>query len=596
LTLAKTGIAQQQSTPAAKLSEMQAEYKRLLSDLSQLNDAFAAAANGDFSREIILSSKGPAGEVLAGAQMMIDVIRDKTSQLEGLNKALEETIAERTVQRNRSQSELQSVVDNAPNYIIMLDTDLRYTFINRSEGEVSVQELIGTTYGNFMVPKDRKRIHRLLKDVLKSGKMRQFEYRSTGLAEPAWYKNNAGPIYDDGKINGVVLITFDITREKTANEGLKREKMAAEGARLRDQALLNSIGGGLVVVNEQGQIANINPVASEMLGFKRRELIGKWFTRAIVALDDNDQPVDPLERPAMRALATGKPVTANTKYVRKDGTTLPVALTISPVVLHGRPIGAIEVFRDITRELELDRAKEEFVSLASHQLRTPASGIKAYVSMLLDGYVGELSPQQRELLQKVFHSNERQLQVVNDMLNVARLDSGRIVPEMATVDLCQMITDVADEQQPIIASRKQYLNLDLPAKKIEAVLDAKLVRMVIENLLSNASKYTPEDGKLTITLSRLNSAIASVAIKDTGVGIDKTDMPKLFQRFARIPNRLSATRGGTGLGLYLTQTIVLLHNGSMAVESTPGRGTTFTIHLPLRPSRKDNEKEISSGN
>ena len=522
-----------------------------------------------------------AAAARAHAQSELAAVRRQLAETKRAHAALQRQLQLRTKELEHTQSSLKSMVEHAPSYIHLVDTDLRVTFINRGGSIYRPEDIVGTRVGDHMEPSDRRRVHRRLRQVLATGKPTQYEFASPderGVA--AWYRTTAGPIGAEDQITGLVLITSNITEDRYRTEALREGKRVAEAARIRDRALLNSIGEGLVVIDENGEIADVNPSAARLLGYHQDELVGQWFPSVMEALDENGNEIHPLDRPALRALSSGKAISEMVRYRRKDGTYFPVAVTISPVVLDGRPVGAIEVFRDLTRERDLEQAKEEFVSLASHQLRTPATGVKAYISMLLDGYTGNLTVQQQSFLQKVFNSNERQLQIINDMLSVARMDAGRVVPELAVTDLTMLIRDVVDEQRPTIQGREQTLNLALPPRRIEGVVDAKLMRMAIENILSNASKYTPKGGQITLGLSQ-SAATAQITIRDTGVGIAKADLPRLFKRFSRIDNPLSTQQGGTGLGLYLAQNIVSLHYGRMLVDSVPGEGTVFTIELPL---------------
>jgi len=517
----------------------------------------------------------------AQTQSELTSLRRQVAEAKRVQAELRRQLKLRTQELERSQSSLKSMVEHAPNFIHLVDTNLRVTFINRGGEDVKPEDIVGTRVGDYMMAADRRRVRRRLRHVLKTGKSTQYEFASASVnGTLAWYRTTAGPIDSDGTITGLVLITFDITEDRYRTDALREGKRVAEAARIRDRALLDSIGEGLVVINENGEIADINPSATRLLGYHPEELVGQWFPSVMLALDDNGNEIHPLDRPALRALSSGEAISEVVRYRRKDGSYFPAAVTISPVVLEGRPVGAIEVFRDLTRERELEQAKEEFVSLASHQLRTPATGVKAYISMLLDGYTGNLTVQQQSFLKKVFTSNERQLQIINDMLSVARMDAGRVVPELASADLTALINDVVDEQRPTIRSRHQTLNLKLPAAKVEGVVDAKLVRMALENVVNNASKYTPEGGSIALGL-RQTGATAQITIRDTGVGIAKADLPRLFKRFSRIDNPLSTHGGGTGLGLYLAHNVVTLHYGRMLVDSTPGEGTVFTVELPL---------------
>jgi PAS domain S-box-containing protein len=315
------------------------------------------------------------------------------------------------------------------------------------------------------------------------------------------------------------------------------------------------------------------------LGFERKELIGKWFPSTVVATDEKGKTMPAIERPITKSFMAGKTISAQCYYRKKDGTLLPVAINVSPVLLEGRPVGAIEVFRDITDELLVDRMKSEFISLASHQLRTPATAVKTYLSLLIDGFVGKLNERQLEFAEIAYNSNERQLQIVNDLLVVASTESHSLMLKKETVDLRGLVDDVVKQQIATIRKRKQDLKIDMPAKSVYHKVDPSFFRMVIDNLLSNASKYTPEGGKLHVELKRRKDRV-EMAVSDNGVGIDPRDISRLFQKFSRIDNPLSAKVSGSGIGLYLLKQIVDLHDGKIDVESTKDQGTTFTVKLP----------------
>ncbi len=548
--------------------------------MMQLKKLFARAAVGDFSQDAMaIDPGGDLAPLLEGLQGMLSAMREKVAETELLQDQLAALVEDRTKALERSQSYFRSVVEHAPNYIQIVDRDLRLTFTNRLPKKITQHDVIGVKIGSYSPPKVRQYMHRKLRQVIRTGKPTEYEYSADIGQGLQWFRSSVGPIWEDGKVSSLVMITFDTTEDKHRIDALHEGKRVAESDRVRYSTLLDSIGEGLIVINEHGNIANANPSAAKMLGYEVGEMIGEWFPRVVEALDDSGRPVDPLDRPAIRSISDGRIISESVHYRRKDGSTFPAAVTVSPVVIQGKPLGTIEVFRDLTQEHELDQAKEEFVSLASHQLRTPATGVKAYISMLLDGYAGTLTERQEEFLHKVFESNERQLQIVNDMLNVARADAGRIIPEMVSTNLSALVQDIIDEQRATIAERHQQLEIDMPASRVEVVMDPKLMRMVIENLVSNASKYTKENGMIRIRLLQTAQQV-SLHVVDSGVGIAQDDLPRLFRRFSRINNPLSTQRGGSGLGLYLAQTIVLLHQGRLSVESQLNVGTTFTVELP----------------
>jgi PAS domain S-box-containing protein len=351
--------------------------------------------------------------------------------------------------------------------------------------------------------------------------------------------------------------------------------------RAESDALFLSIGEGAIATDEHGRIARVNQAALDILGFKKAaELIGKWYPDVMIAEDEAGQPMQPMERPLTRALLTGKSISTRLTYIRKDKRKIIVYLTVSVVMLENEPIGAIQVFRDVTQEVELEQAKDEFISLASHQLRTPATAVKQYAGMLIQGYAGELTPTQQLMAESIYESNERQIAIVNDLLRVAQVDAGKVQLRLAVTDLVATTERVIEDLEPKFTVKNQRLSFARPKASITPLIDKTLIRMVIENIIDNASKYTPADKSVTISL-RSNQHFAIIDIKDQGVGIKKEDLPLLFQKFSRLPNSLSEEVGGTGLGLYWAKKIVDLHGGSIVVHSQPDKGTTFSIRIPL---------------
>lgn len=229
--------------------------------------------------------------------------------------------------------------------------------------------------------------------------------------------------------------------------------------------------------------------------------------------------------------------------------------------------------------IELNRSKDEFISIASHQLRTPATGVKQYLGLLREGFMGELTEQQQEILDKAYDSNERQLVIVNDLLRVARVDAGKVNLRPESVDIGVLVHDVIKELHSVAALRHQTMNFVREIDDARAVVDESSIRMVIENITENASKYSPEHSTITITL-REHGTFIEVSVADEGVGIDEVDRERLFAKFSRIDNELSTKVGGTGLGLYWAKKMVDLHRGSLEYQPNFPRGSIFVINLP----------------
>jgi two-component system, sensor histidine kinase and response regulator len=231
--------------------------------------------------------------------------------------------------------------------------------------------------------------------------------------------------------------------------------------------------------------------------------------------------------------------------------------------------------------IELNRSKDEFISIASHQLRTPATGVKQYIGMLLEGMIGELTPRQQDILQKAYDSNERQLRIVSDLLKVAQVDAGKVRIRKTTENLTALIRDIIREQSSNFDRRHQTVTFEEPARDIVVEYDKDNIRMVLENIVDNASKYSLDGTAINVTLHDTGEVV-EVAVRDHGVGIGPDDIARLFEKFSRIDNPLSTKVGGTGLGLYWAKKIIDLHKGDITCQSELNIGTTFTVRLPKK--------------
>lgn len=230
-------------------------------------------------------------------------------------------------------------------------------------------------------------------------------------------------------------------------------------------------------------------------------------------------------------------------------------------------------------ERTVQDAKEELLALASHQLRTPATGVKQYIGILREGFAGKLSSEQRKMLDKAYESNERQLATINDMLVVARADASQLKIYPKSIILNELVRSIMDERTNIIFARNQTLKTDIPTKPLRIKADKQYLRMAIENIISNASKYTKSGGQISIKLKE-NGSYVLIVIRDSGVGVARKDYPLLFKKFSRIPNELTDQVVGSGIGLYLAKKIVELHDGKIEFNSADIRGSVVTISLP----------------
>lgn len=364
------------------------------------------------------------------------------------------------------------------------------------------------------------------------------------------------------------------------------------------QLLVDSVQDyAIFLLDASGYVETWNIGAENMNGFTADEVIGKHISMFYTPTDISDGKP---EKELLQA-AQESNIEIEDWRVKKDGSRFWAVTTTTALCNEGGSlIGFAKITKDITDkkrsknaliaankllkhqhiELEaLNNVKDEFVSLASHQLRTPATGIKQFLGLVLEGYAGPLNEQQLAYIQKAYDNNERQIDLVNSLLRTAQIDAGKVILEKSFVDLRSIIDDVVDGMREVFITRRQDVEVREARPLSNIYIDPVRTRMMLENLVDNASKYTDIGGRIIITLSETKS-YADISIQDTGVGIAEKDMKRVFDKFNRIPNKLSDTVGGTGLGLYWAKKIVALHKGTIKVRSQEGVGTEFLVRLP----------------
>lgn len=366
----------------------------------------------------------------------------------------------------------------------------------------------------------------------------------------------------------------------------------------RYQLLVDSIQDyAILLLDASGYIETWNVGAEKITGYGPDEIIGKHFS---TLYSPNDNITGKPDKDMLRATRDGS-IDDETWCIKKDGSRFWADEVLTALFNKGGSlIGFAKITRDITDkkrsknaliaankllkhqhlELEaLNNVKDEFISLASHQLRTPATGIKQFLGLLLEGYAGNMTIQQTAYIQKAYDSNERQIDLVNSLLRTAQIDAGKVTLDKTFITIRAIIDGVIDGLRDIFDARQQTIIINEKGTQSDIYADEARIRMVLENIIDNASKYTDNGGTITISLSETN-LYAQINIKDTGVGISEKDVKKVFDKFNRIPNKLSDAAGGTGLGLYWAKKIINLHKGSIGVRSFIDEGTEFIIKLP----------------
>jgi two-component system phosphate regulon sensor histidine kinase PhoR len=362
---------------------------------------------------------------------------------------------------------------------------------------------------------------------------------------------------------------------------LHEERQRSAAANTIHDALISSIGEGVIIVDEYGHVMEANQNALDTLGYLRDEMVGAWLGKILPSKDKEGRDIPTSERPVFRSLLTGQPTTQIISYVKKDGSLLPVSSTAAPFMVKGMPRGAIIIFRDFSHEIQVERAKDEFVSLASHQLRTPLTAMMLYAQMLEECRNGDLNDEQSLYLAKIKTSTERLQSLVTDFLNISKLELGRLDIQLKETDLEELIKIELSEIQPTLKAKSAGLTFNSPAKKIpKAIVDPMLLGQAVHNLLTNAIRYTPSDnGQVEVSLGYKDNAF-TICVIDNGIGIPEESKPRIFQRLYRAENAIETQEGGTGLGLYFVKKVAEAFGGGVWFESQLNKGSTFCISLP----------------
>ncbi len=356
-------------------------------------------------------------------------------------------------------------------------------------------------------------------------------------------------------------------------EDVEEERKKAEEERDKTQTIITNLADGLVAFDGEGNLSLINPQAEDFFDVKSRDIIG----RSILELSTF---------PTLATLASllGREIKGVFRKELPIRENLTLEVSTIPMVSGEEKLGNLVILHDIAREKMIERMKTEFVSLAAHQLRTPLSAIKWTLRMLLDGDLGKITEEQREFIEKTYSSNERMINLINDLLDVTRIEEGKYLYKPTLESIENLIQFVINAYKEEIERKNLELDFKKPEKKLpRAIVDVEKIRLVIENLLDNAVRYTPPGGRVTISLRYIEKEKEiEFSIKDTGVGVPKDQQERVFNKFFRGVNVMRMETEGTGLGLFIAKNIIEAHGGKIWFESEEGKGTTFYFTLPLK--------------
>jgi PAS domain S-box-containing protein len=484
-----------------------------------------------------------------------------------------------------SEARFAAFMGHSPALAWMKDEGLRYVYVNDTYERAlfhTREEIIGrddfalwpSETAIFMRETDRV--------VLDTGKaIETYETIPTVDGQLVTFLVLKFPFQDSAGRRFVGSMGVDVTERLRAEADLHEQYRAAERARGEADAILDATNEAILLVTPERQVATINRRSEEVLGIQKDGVINAPLTAIIPQLhqifDDPSRLVELLNSDEVEPSLPRRSEILQQQWPEPRELELSTAPVISA---FGEPLGRLFAFRDVTRERLVDRMKTEFVSLVSHELRTPLTSITGYVDLMLEGEVGELSQEQREFLEIVGNNAQRLVALINDLLDISRIESGRLGLKLRPVDLSRLVYGVVASFRPLMESKRQRLMISLPEYLPTIMGDQDRVTQILTNLLSNAHKYTPAGGAIRVAAERQGRQIR-IDLQDTGIGMTPEEQAQLFTRFFRASNRTTQEVGGTGLGLVITRSLVEMHRGTIEVVSAAGRGSTFSFTLPI---------------
>ena len=406
----------------------------------------------------------------------------------------------------------------------------------------------------------------------------------------------------------VLLIVITILRKKKKqnSKGAAVSKLAISlrDEKLKSSIILNAIDDGVVLIDEQENIQLFNPGAAAVTGWASTEAQGLNWQSVFKFVDNKGQAIDSSETPISKLFDRGDTIRDNsTNILTKSGKIMAVSLVVSPLLDNQKKVtGAVGIFRDVSQERQEEAQRAEFISTASHEMRTPVAAIEGYLALALNDKVSTVDTRARDFLEKAHASTQHLGKLFQDLLTSAKAEDGRLTNHPTVIEFGSLLEQIVSDLK--FSAEKKGLILEFlvgTSKTIDASVDLGLnskvlkplyytradpdrIREVITNIFDNAVKYT-EAGKISIGLTG-DDQVVQFYVRDTGNGIPQEDISHLFQKFYRVDSSATRTIGGTGLGLFICRKIVELYDGRIWVESEVGKGSTFFINLPRLSTQK----------
>ena len=410
-------------------------------------------------------------------------------------------------------------------------------------------------------------------------------------------------VYLIGALNAITLVGFIFTfifhkntPQKQSHGKASKLESSLRDEQIKSDFILNAIEDGVILIDDQKIIRLFNPGAATITGWPVKDATGLDYRSVLKLVDEKGDPYGENDDPFIMVFKSQESMRDNSAIlVTKSNKRVSISLSVSPLVdAHKKLISLVGVFQDISEEKQVQAQRAEFISTASHEMRTPVAAIEGYLSLALNDKVSSVDSRARGYLEKAHSSTQSLGKLFQDLLTSAKAEDGRLSSHPVAMDMGQFLESVTEDLR-FVAQKKGLLldfvlgsssgtevsavsnnNLVRPLYYVKA--DPERLREVVTNLFDNAVKYTPQ-GKIIVGLTGDNNVV-QFYIKDTGAGIPSEDIPHLFQKFYRVDNSTTRTIGGTGLGLFICRKIVELYQGQIWVESELNKGSTFFVNLP----------------
>jgi PAS domain S-box-containing protein len=400
-----------------------------------------------------------------------------------------------------------------------------------------------------------------------------------------------------------------------SNGSPKADKTSSGDPLQQAKVIIDSIEDGVILLDNQQMILLMNPAASTICAWPKDEATGISADLVFQLANEKSELIEKSANPLHQIFVNQKSIsTSEYSIITRDKQNIPVRIHVSPLFDKDKQIyQAVAVFNNISEELSEEKRRADFISTASHEMRTPVAAIEGYLSLSLNDKVATIDDRARGFLEKAHSSTQHLGKLFQDLLTSAKAEDGRLTSHPAALEMGEYLNQLSSDLH--LVAEKKGLAMDFASGNSSTVInatnvqgqkiinplyyvyvDADRLREVITNLFDNAVKYTPE-GRITLGLTG-NDQVVQCYVKDTGPGIPADDLPHLFQKFYRVDNSATRTIGGTGLGLFICRKIIELYNGRIWAESELGKGSIFYINLPrISPQRaKDLTAAANSDN